>query len=152
MTKLLILSSAILAAGDLAETDDAIQSADAIYPKHVVEGWQIVEAEVPEGFTPAGYAWSGSQVVAKPPVVVPEPVPEEVSMGQAREALIYAGLLGTINSAVAAIPGTAGDIARSQWEFRTVVRRDWPLVEQMRLALGWSSEQVDDLFRKASKL
>lgn len=69
--KLLLLNTAILAAGDLTETADSIQSADAIYPKHVIPGWQIVDAPVPEGFTPAGYTWDGAQVVAKPPVFVP---------------------------------------------------------------------------------
>lgn len=64
--KLLILNTAILAAGDLTETADSIQSPDAIYPKHVINGWQIVEVEVPDGFAPAGYLWDGITVGIKP--------------------------------------------------------------------------------------
>lgn len=85
--KLLILNSTILACGDLIETDDSIQSVDAIYPKHVIAGWQIVDAEVPEGFAPAGYEWDGGQVVARPPVVVP-PTREELKA--ARQAAVDA--------------------------------------------------------------
>ena len=70
--KLLILNSAILACDPLTQTDDAIHSADAIYPKHVIEGYAIVDADVPDGFTPAGYTWDGSAVVAKPVVLTLE--------------------------------------------------------------------------------
>lgn len=66
MTQLLIQGSTILAQGLFVETADEIRSADAIYPKHVIEGWQIVECDVPVGFTPAGYTWDGGQVVVKP--------------------------------------------------------------------------------------
>jgi hypothetical protein len=42
---------------------------DLITYKHTIPGWQIVECEVPDDFTPSGYAWGGTQVVAKPHVV-----------------------------------------------------------------------------------
>jgi len=67
--KLLIQGENILAQ-DIVEQAGEIKSADAIYPKHVIEGWRIVDVEVPDGFTCAGYTWNGTAVVQRPPVVV----------------------------------------------------------------------------------
>jgi hypothetical protein len=64
--ELLILGACILAQGPLTETADSIQSPDAVYPKSVITGWQLLEAVVPEGFTPQGYTWGGAAVVVKP--------------------------------------------------------------------------------------
>lgn len=64
--KLLILGSAILAAGDLTETATSINAPDAIYPKHVITGWALVDIAVPQGFTPGGYEWVNGAVQAKP--------------------------------------------------------------------------------------
>lgn len=64
MTKLLVQGDVILAK-DVTEDGDAIRSADQIIPKHVVEGWQIVDVEVPDGFTCAGYTFDGAGVAAK---------------------------------------------------------------------------------------
>jgi hypothetical protein len=76
MTQLLIQGEVILAQ-DVTETASSIISSDAIYPKHVVEGWQIVEADVPDGFVPSAYRWNGTGVEVKPPVVIP-PTKEEI--------------------------------------------------------------------------
>ena len=67
---LLILNNAILAA-DFVETADAFTTADAIIPKHVIEGYEVVTADVPDGFTVQGYEYVDGAVVAKVPVVVP---------------------------------------------------------------------------------
>lgn len=75
-------------------------------------------------------------------------VPESVTMRQARLALLAAGALASVDAAVAA----AGDAAKIEWEFAQEVRRDWPLVNQLTAALGWTSEQVDALFIAAEKL
>lgn len=72
--------------------------------------------------------------------------PEVVSMRQARRALRAAGLLGTVDAAIAALPGTEGDDARIDWEFATEVRRDSPLIAQLAPALGLSDAQLDGLF------
>jgi hypothetical protein len=155
MKQLLVLGETILAQGPFSGTDEAseaIESSDAIYPKHVIDGWQIVDADLPDGFTCAGYTWSSAGVVAKAPVVVPPSVPQEISMGQAKEALLLRGKLATVNAAIAAMPGPEGDLARLQWEYRTVVRRDWPMVEGVRQVLQWTHEQVDELFVFAATL
>lgn len=83
-----------------------------------------------------------------PPVVIPT----EVTMRQARLALLAAGLLPTINAAVAAMSGTAGDAARIEWEFAKSVNRNQPLVTQLATALNLTSAQLDALFTAAAAL
>lgn len=82
-----------------------------------------------------------------PPVVI-----TSVTMRQARLALLQAGLLGTVNSAVATMTGAEGDAARVTWEFSTEVRRTDPLVVQLAAQLGLDDAALDDLFTKAAAL
>lgn len=72
MTQLLILGTAILAMEPLQETDEEIIAIDSIYPKHVILGWQLVDATVPEDFTPSTYYYHDGNVYLKP-VEVPHP-------------------------------------------------------------------------------
>ena len=88
-------------------------------------------------------AWQEAQHRPAPPRA-----PESVTMRQARLALLAADALASVNAAVAA----AGEAARIEWEFAQEVRRDWPLVNQLTAALGWTSEQVDALFIAAENL
>lgn len=73
-------------------------------------------------------------------------------MRQARLALLGAGLLTSVNDAVAAMTGTAGDAARIEWEYAMDVVRTSPLVTNLSTALGLTSEQLDGLFTAASAL
>lgn len=83
--------------------------------------------------------------------VVPA-VPEVVTMRQARLALLGAGLLAQVNTAVTNMPGAEGDAARIEWEYAQEVRRDAPLVAALSAAFGWTSAQLDDLFTEGAKL
>lgn len=84
---------------------------------------------------------------------MPAPVaPAEVTMRQARLALLQAGKLAAVNAAVAAMPGAAGDTARIEWEFSSTVERHRPLVEALGASLGMTADQLDDLFRTAATL
>lgn len=85
------------------------------------------------------------------PVVAPS-VPEVVTMQQARLALLQSGLLAQVNTAVASMPGAAGDTARIEWEFSSTVERNRPLVQSLISALGMTDAQLDDLFRLAATL
>ena len=73
-------------------------------------------------------------------------------MRQARLALLQGGYLTTINAAIAAMPGAAGDAARIEWEFSSTVERNRPLVAAMASALNLTSAQIDDLFKLAATL
>lgn len=79
-------------------------------------------------------------------------VPQKVTMRQARLALLQGGYLTTINAAIAAMPGAAGDAARIEWEFSSTVERNRPLVAAMASALNLTSAQIDDLFKLAATL
>lgn len=73
-------------------------------------------------------------------------------MRQARLALLGAGLLAQVNTAVANMPGAEGDAARIEWEYAQEVRRDSPLVAALSAAFGWTGAQLDDLFTEGAKL
>jgi hypothetical protein len=75
-----------------------------------------------------------------------------VSMRQARLALLGAGLLPTVEAAIAALPGVEGDAARIEWEYASVVARNSGLVPQMGIALGLTEQQLDGLFIAARQL
>lgn len=71
-----------------------------------------------------------------------------VTMRQARLALLAAGKLAAVESAVAA----AGTAAQIEWEYATEVRRDWPLVNALAGAVGIDGEALDALFVAAAQL
>lgn len=75
-----------------------------------------------------------------------------VTMRQARTALALAGLLPAVNAAIESLPGTAGDLARIEWEFSSEVQRDRGIVSQLGAALGVTNAQLDSLFTTASTL
>lgn len=87
-----------------------------------------------------------------PDAVLADPVPEVVSMRQARLALLKSGLLATVQSAVDSMPGAEGDAARIEWEFSSTVERNRPLVQSLGAALSLTEAQLDDLFRIAATL
>lgn len=88
------------------------------------------------------------------PPVAPESVavPQAVSMRQARLALLKAGKLSAVNTAIASMAGIEGEAARIEWEFSSEVRRSQPLVIALTPALGMTSEQLDQLFITAAEL
>ena len=124
------------------EKDDTAQAWVAIEDNSTIERFNFTRADFPD---------------AQPPVLpeyVPAvvAVPEVVTMRQARLALLGAGLLAQVNTAVANMPGAEGDAARIEWEYAQEVRRDSPLVAALSAAFGWTGAQLDDLFTEGAKL
>ena len=77
----------------------------------------------------------------------------EVTMRQARLALLGAGLLDDVDAALNAIPNEAQrKAALIEWEFSNTVQRDMSLVQQLAPALGLSEQQLDNLFAQAAQL
>lgn len=70
-------------------------------------------------------------------------VPDQVSMRQARLALLSAGLLDQVDGAI------ADPAARIEWEYAQIVKRDSPLIAGLTGGLGLTEAQVDDLFKAA---
>lgn len=86
------------------------------------------------------------------PYVPTSPVPSVVEIAQARLALLQAGLLAQVDAAIAAMPSPQKEAALIEWEYRQTVRRDALLVVGLIAALGWTEQQVDELFTLAATL
>lgn len=107
----------------------------------------------PENADYAAYlAWLAEDNTPQPADPVIPAIPLSVTMRQARLALLQTGKLAQVNTAVAAMPGAAGDAARIEWEFSSTVERHRPLVESLGVALGMTDAQLDDLFTLAATL
>ena len=76
------------------------------------------------------------------------PVPQQVSMRQARLALLSVGLLDDVEIVIAA----AGREAQLEWEYAAVVERSNPAVAIVQQQESLADAQIDDLFREAAKL
>ena len=76
------------------------------------------------------------------------PVPQQVTMRQARLALLSAGLLDDVEVVIAA----AGRAAQLEWEYAAMVDRSNPAVAIVQQQQGMTDAQIDDLFREAAKL
>ena len=116
--------------------------------------WMGTTSVAPPEFDPAaaGCFWRGDHWEIVPGEVPSDPVPEVVTMRQARLALLGAGLLAQVNAAVANMPGTEGDAARIEWEYAQEVRRDSALVQSLIPALGMNDAGLDALFTAAAAL
>ena len=76
------------------------------------------------------------------------PVPQQVTMRQARIALLSAGLLDDVEMVITA----AGRAAQLEWEYAAVVDRSNPAVAAVQQQKALTDAQIDDLFREAAKL
>ncbi len=124
------------------EKDDTAQAWVAIEDNSTIERFNFTRADFPDAQPPA--------LPEYVPAVVA--VPEVVTMRQARLALLGAGLLAQVNTAVANMPGAEGDAARIEWEYAQEVRRDSPLVAALSVALGLTDETLDNLYKIAAGL
>ena len=76
------------------------------------------------------------------------PVPQQVTMRQARLALLSVGLLDDVEMVIAA----AGREAQLEWEYAAVVDRNNPAIAIVQQQESLTDAQIDDLFREAAKL
>lgn len=87
------------------------------------------------------------------PSAPPVPVPASVTMRQARLALLGAGLLDDVDTAIASIPDeTTRRAAQIEWEFSNEVQRNNSFTALLGAGLGLGPEQVDALFIQAAAL
>lgn len=102
-------------------------------PEHVENGW-----------------FFDGQVFFAPPTVEKKSTRliTEVTMRQARLALLKAGLLDDVGAVIAA----AGREAQLEWEYAAVVDRSNSAVAAVQQQQGLTDAQIDDLFREAAKL
>lgn len=108
---------------------------------------------VPIGDDPMqiGSGWNGSAFT--PPAPPPAPLPEAVTMRQARLALLRLGLLDDVEAVLGSIPDEQQRrAALLTWEYSGAVERDNTLIAMLAPAIGLTPAQIDDLFRMAAAL
>ena len=76
------------------------------------------------------------------------PVPQQVTMRQARLELLKRELLDDVEAVITA----ADREAQIQWEYASVVERSNPVIAIVQQQQGMTDAQIDDLFREAAKL
>jgi hypothetical protein len=86
------------------------------------------------------------------PATLPALVPQEVSMRQARLALLKRGVLNQVDAAINSLPSPDCEAARIEWDYSSVVARNSPLVTMMGAALGLDDASLDELFIAAALL
>ena len=79
-------------------------------------------------------------------------VPQEVTMRQARLALLAAGKLTQVETAINAMPEPDKSAARIEWDYSNTVQRNNAFVALLGAALGMSGAELDSLFTTASTL
>jgi hypothetical protein len=82
----------------------------------------------------------------------PPPVPQTVSMAQARLALIGAGLFATIDAGLKALPEPQRTTALTAWEYAPTVSRNGALVTTLAGQFGLTEAQLDALFTAAAAI
>lgn len=92
----------------------------------------------------------GGVVIPKP--VPPPVIPEQVTMRQARLALLGAGLLARVDTAIDALASPAKEAARIEWDYSSTVERHRSLVATLGAALNLTDAQLDALFITAAGL
>jgi hypothetical protein len=109
---------------------------------------QVAQGLVEEGLTPCptrpsnDHQWNGGWVLPSPAI------PQSVTPLQATRALLQAGFLDAVEVAVAA----ADRETQLAWAKATAFERNSPFVLDMKAVLGWTDEQVDQLFILANSL
>lgn len=106
-------------------------------PFNVIGQGQIVEADT---------------IVWPAPPAPPVPVPEVITMRQARLALLQAGKLADVDAAILALPSPEKEQAQIEWEYATEIKRDNALVTKLAPALGFDAPALDALFTMAATL
>lgn len=83
-----------------------------------------------------------------------EPIPDAVTKRQARQQLLIAGLLPSVQPAIDSIPDpTERALAQIYWDDSQEYERNHPMLTTLaKTLLGMTDQQLDDLFKEASKL
>ena len=81
------------------------------------------------------------------PKPLPEPIPQVITMRQARLQLLEVGLLDDVEAIIA-----LDRKSQIEWEYANEVYRQSSLIESVKEALSLTDKQIDDMFIAASKL
>lgn len=114
--------------------------------------YQLLDKElpVPEGWTVE--AETVNEQYIEDYINAPITIPAVLTMRQARLALLGAGLLGNVETAIAGLPSPLKEAALIEWEYSNEVQRHNGFVEQLAPLLGLTSQQIDALFIQAAQI
>lgn len=133
----------------LIDEQNCFTGTDQTDPLHPMPGRCVFSPPPPTtGAEVAKWTAEGWQILAAAPQAPPAPIPQSVTMRQARLALLGAGLLSMVETAI----GGAGPAAAIEWEYAQEVQRASGLVPAMATALGLTDAQIDALFVQAATL
>lgn len=77
----------------------------------------------------------------------------DVTPRQIRQALILSGIsMASIDEALASLSEPTKSLVMAEWEYSIAFQRSRPLVTQVGQMLGWTSEQLDNLWLFAGTL
>lgn len=134
---------------------------------HIIENGVVVNsivasiAEAQEAFPAAtcieatiggkGWLWDEDDYELRPPIIEPQPVtvPAEITRWQALTILNQSGRLDAVETYVGSLTDRQAQI---DFSAASIWRRDWPWLGDAATALGWTSEQVDQMFIAAAAL
>jgi len=108
--------------------------------------WALVQSDSAD----IGDLWDGA--VFTKPQPPPPTIPQAVTMRQARLALLAAGLLANVATAIASLPSPPKEEVGIEWEYSQTVERNRPFVQMLGTALGLDSAALDALFIAAAAL
>ena len=77
---------------------------------------------------------------------------DQVTMRQARLALLESGKLDAVAVSIDQLPEPERTKARIEWEFAQDVRKDWPLIQVLAPAIGLDAAALTALFNRAATL
>lgn len=86
------------------------------------------------------------------PPAPPPPVPDSVTMRQARLALLNHALLSSVAPAISSLSEPARTKAQIEWEYSNALERDNPFIATLGVALGLNAAAIDALFVEAATL
>jgi hypothetical protein len=78
---------------------------------------------------------------------------DPITPRQIRQALLLSGVsLTMIDDALDSLPEPERSFAKISWDYAVEFDRDDPMVENVGLLLGWTSEQIDQLWELGATL
>lgn len=128
--------------------DDHIQKieeaeeADVDLVRHLFQ--QIIPMDEISPTPQVGWVWKKGETYRDVPDITPR---------QIRLALFSQGIsLTDINNALDSLPEPEKSMAKIQWEYSVTFERRNPLVDAMGVMLGWTSNDLDNLWLYGSTL
>jgi len=113
-------------------------------------GEKIGEMESPQGVTWTDAEWDERlSVFSRAPVVkIPDVTPRQI-----KQALVLSGIsMQQVSDGLDTLPEPQKSLAHIEWEYSLTFKRDNPLVAKVAQMLGWTSQQLDQLWLFAGSL